>query len=451
MHQVFIYSKFRSDIMKKKKKILLGVLTLVSFIGIGAYLSLNNNSIKEDTKSKNDLIAIYTETEDGEYTLSNSTSFPTDGYILNTERSSCQNGGVLSQDPKTKAISMSTSVQDSCTLYFEKEIPSADKTITSLGITVNLGEPTFANAATTDEGVYSMADDYGTSYYYRGAVTNNYVKFANKWWRIIRINGDGSIRMIYDGTQGYANGTSNTARSALQRITFNTSVYDAKYAGYMYGPEGTTSSTSYEQATTNMVSSNIKTQLDNWYKTNIVDAGFSSYVSDEIFCNDRSIPGQSVTGWSVDTGLGYGRNTTSYGAWSRFVDSTGSNSSKPNPKFTCTNKNDAFTVSDTTKGNGALTYPIGLITVDEIVTAGSGINTPNSNYYLYKGREYWSLSPCYFSDGHISIFNVGGNGWLYRYSVNNDAVDAVPVINLSPKTAANLKGSGTMSNPYTVE
>ena len=293
-----------------------------------------------------------------------------------------------------------------------------------------------------------MADDYGTSYYFRGAVTNNYVKFANKFWRIIRINGDGSIRMIYDGTQAYDNGTSNGDRSALQSVAFNSISNDAKYVGYMYGPEGTTASTSYVEATTNTVSSTIKTEVDNWYKTNIVDAGFSSYVSDEIFCNDRSIASTPKTWWTSEgTNIGYGTNVTAYGAFSRLLTTTGSyNMTNPTPKFTCTNKNDAFTVSDTTKGNGALTYPVGLITVDEIVAAGSGINKVNSKYYLYRGAWYWSLSPRYwYSVPYVFVVNSD-----LSYNFGHQTAAIVPVINLSPETATNLKGSGTASNPYTV-
>ncbi|HBA37478.1 MAG TPA: hypothetical protein DCY94_02015 [Firmicutes bacterium] len=116
---------------------------------------------------------------------------------------------------------------------------------------VKAKNPIFATAATTNEGVYSMADDYGTSYYYRGAVTNNYVKFGGFYWRIIRINGDGSLRMIYDGTQAWPNGngqstftTSGTDRFTHTGKAWNTNYNDAKYVGWMFGGDNGSTSTS---------------------------------------------------------------------------------------------------------------------------------------------------------------------------------------------------------------
>ena len=137
-------------------------------------------------------------------------------------------------------------------------------------------KPNYDLPATTDEtrdGLYAIEDDYGTSYYYRGAVENNYVKFGGFYWRIIRINGDGSLRIIYDGTSAHQNGENNIDRSAIRNIFFNENSNDNKYVGYMYGPEGTTASTSKEQAQSNIENSNVKTQLENWYKTNIKEKG----------------------------------------------------------------------------------------------------------------------------------------------------------------------------------
>ncbi len=275
-----------------------------------------------------------------------------------------------------------------------------EKTLAKLNKTVKEGEPNFADAATTDEtrdGLYAMEDDYGTSYYYRGATEDNYVKFAGFYWRIIRVNGDGSLRIIYDGTQTHANGESSIDRVAVQSIEWNTSnSNDAKYVGYMYGGANGSASTSKEVAQTNETNTNIKIQLENWYKTNIADKGYDGYVSDNIFCNDRTTPGNSETGWSDDTGLGYGRNGTGYGALSREGWQETNNYNNPRPQLKCPEKNDAFTKEDTEKGNGALSEKVGLITADEIVTAGSGkYGTVNNNFYLYKGSWYFTLSPNY--------------------------------------------------------
>ena len=201
----------------------------------------------------------------------------------------------------------------------------------------------------------SAPDDYGTSYYFRGAVENNYVKFGKNangqdmWWRIIRINGDGSLRIIYDGTQGYANGVSNTGRLAYTGKAFNAQYNDAKYVGWMFGGAQGEPSTSKVQAQTNTTNSDLKILVDAWYKTNIVDKNLGDKVADVIFCNDRTTPGKAATGWSSDTGLGYGTQVTAYGATAR-TNVWNTEESKATPRFTCPQRNDAFTVSDEKNG-----------------------------------------------------------------------------------------------------
>lgn len=180
-----------------------------------------------------------------------------------------------------------------------------------------------------------------------------------------------------------------------------------------------------------------------------MNKGYSSAVSDTLFCNDRSTPGKDATGWSNDTGLGYGINPTAFGATAR----TGlfnSSTTKSTPKFICDQKKDAFTVSDTSKGNGALTHPVGFITADEIVAAGSGkYGTANSNYYLYKSSYYWywSLSPCFWNN-YANVFFVDTNGRLYETYVSNTLGSSAPVINLSADYAKNMIGSGISTDPY---
>ncbi len=224
------------------------------------------------------------------------------------------------------------------TLYAKwSKVSDSASTLAKLNKSVKSENPSFADPATTDEtadGLYSMADDYGTSYYYRGAVEDNYVKFAGFYWRIIRINGDGSLRIIYDGTSAHANGSNSTNRLAITSQVYNANYDDAKYVGYMYGPSGTGASTSKSQAQTNTANSEIKTAIENWYKTNIADKGYDAYVSDTIYCNDRSTPGKNATGWSNDTGLGYGTNATAYGAYAR-SGSQPVNYNKVQPRFTC--------------------------------------------------------------------------------------------------------------------
>ena len=286
---------------------------------------------------------------------------------------------------------------------------------------------TVIDIATTDEGIWETQDDYGTTYYFRGAAENNYVQFAGYYWRIVRINGDGSIRLIYDGTSAHANGEISDDRQ-IGTSAFNGGYNDNAYVGYMYGSTG---ASSYSATHANTNSSTIKTTVDNWYKTNIVDAGYSDKVADVIYCNDRSLY----------SGTGYGTTLTYYGGFQRIVEGN-------NPVLTCTNQNDRFTVEDTSKGNGALTYPVGLITVDEAEMAGTNRNSSNSSFYLYTGQQYWTMSPYYFSSGNAYEFRVISRGnFYYNYVYLSHGVRPV----LSLKSDISVTGSGTQSDPWVVQ
>ena len=318
----------------------------------------------------------------------------------------------------------------------------AKQTLQKLGLTANEGTPVFGQVATTDEGIYSAPDDYGTSYYFRGAVENNYVKFADKYWRIIRINGDGTIRLIYDGTSAHANGESSTDRQ-IGTSVYNNTYGDNAYVGYMMGIDnqctsgicsGSTKTTSYNQAHSNTYSSTIKKAVDNWYKTNIVDAGYSDKVADVIYCNDRQI--DTVSGYG--NALGYGTNQTAYMPRYRLY-------TNKSPILTCTNQNDRFTVEDTSKGNGALTYPVGLITADEMSMGGAVYGSSNSSYYLYTGNYYWTMSPYYFNSGYAYEFYVRSSGDFSNYRVN-DSYGVRPVLSL--KSDISVTGSGTENDPF---
>ena len=313
------------------------------------------------------------------------------------------------------------------------------QTITGVELTeqiaseVNEGTPNFGSTATTNEGVYAAQDDYGTSYYYRGAVDNNYVYFAGYYWRIVRVNGDGTIRLIYDGTSAHANGESSSDRQ-IGESAFNGSYNDNAYVGYMYGSTG---ASSYSATHANTNSSTIKTTVDNWYKTNIVDAGYSDKVADVIYCNDRQIDNLSGYG----TALGYGRNQTAYMARYRLY-------TNKSPVLTCTNKNDRFTVSDTSRGNGALTYPVGLITADEMSMGGAVYGRNNSSYYLYTGQFYWAMSPCNFNSGYAYEFFVNSSG-VISYSGVISGYGVRPVLSL--ESDISVTGSGTQSDPWVVQ
>ena len=297
---------------------------------------------------------------------------------------------------------------------------------------VNSGTPNFSQVATTNKGVYKTQDDWGDSYYFRGAVTNNWVKFAGYYWRIIRINGDGSIRLIYNGTSTATTGES----TQIGTSTFNSSYNDNAYVGYMYGSTG---ASSYAATHANTNNSTIKEVLDNWYQTNIASKGYGNKVSTEAgFCGDR----EPSTSSSTSNGSGgTGTTTTYYGGYIRLVNSTKS------PTLKCKNSSDLYTVSGSGKGNKALSNPVGLITADEISIAGGLYTRNNSSYYLYTNQAYCTMSPLYFPSNTAEVFFVNSDGGI-GHSWVNSGYGVRPVINLSADVK--ITGTGTSDNPYIV-
>ncbi|MDD4594964.1 MAG: hypothetical protein PHY33_07615 [Methanobacteriaceae archaeon] len=300
---------------------------------------------------------------------------------------------------------------------------------------------TFDNSnGSTDNLMYKMADDYGDSYYFRGAkdYINNNLIFANFQWKIVRINGDESIRIIYNGTCPSNSCTINSTGAAtnMGSSVFNTTDGDAKFVGYMYSPSETTASTSRAQATTNTYDSAIKTYLDNWYSTNL--SSYNANISDTLFCNDRQL--RSEVGGTA-TGTGYGTSNTYYAAYYR-LDTT------KTPNIKCGLKNDRFTVSDTTIGNGALTYPIGLLTPDELALAGFKAYTANNTNYLYNNQTWWTIGPRVFSDSyHAGPWRMDLTGSFHGHQAL--LLNGVRgVINL--KRNVTFTGTGTTSDPYKV-
>ena len=300
------------------------------------------------------------------------------------------------------------------------------------------GNPAF-NAVPTSStsGLYATPDEYGTSYYYRGERNslNNNIIFAGFQWKIVRINGDESIRLIYNGTEAQFNSanTMNTtgANTEIGTVEFNSTSNDNRYVGYMYG----TSATTKELAQTNTNDSTIKAYLDNWYVTQILTQGTSitNKIVDNLFCNDRSIT----------SGSGAGTTTTDYKPYTRHQ----TNASNPTPTLMCEQKNDRFTVSETTIGNGSLTYPIGLLSADELTYAGTTRSYYNTNQYLYTNQYFWLLSPNSFRSGNASVWNVYYSGYLTGdYTFNTGG--ARPSINLASGTQ--VTGVGSATDPYKV-
>ena len=428
----------------KRISIIVGCMVLL-VVGILVFANQSQEQIlvEEGTKNENTSLVFMLQKEDGTY--SKSDSLPSSGYSFNATKSVCSNGATPTWEDNKLYLNNLTSNGTSCYLYFDIK-PLAMNTILA-NSTVHEGTSDFSQVATTDEGVWTAEDDLGTSYYFRGAVENNYLKFAGYWWRIIRINGDGSIRIIYDGTSAHANGESSSDRQTGTN-EYNNAYNDNTYIGYMFGG----GSNNYLMTHSNVYNSRIKDALDNWFETNILNENLSLYISTEVgFCNDRSIASNDEIWWNRDTKRGYATNATAYGPFSRILTSDTAWKNIQNPILKCINiNNDFFTVNESSIGNKSLTYPIGLITSDEVIFAGGKGGTANQDYYLYTGQNYWTISPYFFDDFNVSayVFGVSTEGWLS--SANIGSIRGVrPVINLSADVS--LTGTGTMSDPYVVE
>ena len=381
-------------------------------VGIFAITNQDQEQIlvEENTKNENTSLVFMLQEDDGTY--SKSDSLPSNGYNFNATKSVCSNGATPTWEDNRLYLNNLTSNGTSCYLYFDIK-PLAMNTILA-NSTVNEGTPDFSQVATTDEGVWTAEDDLGTSYYFRGAVENNYVKFAGYWWRIIRINGDGSIRMIYDGTSAHANGESSSDRQT-GTSTYNSSYNQSYYVGYTYQTGSQRPSTQ-----NGGTASTIKGVLDSWYSTNITNQGLDDkVVSSPGFCNDRNTA--SGSNWVANGSTFY------YVAYDRVYGST-------QPTLQCSNTNDIYTTK------------VGLITADEVRMAGGTISS-NSSYYLYTGQTYWTVSSSYYN-GYARVFAVYSTGNPGDWGAN-DTIGVRPVLNLSADVTIS-GGSGTMDNPYVV-
>ena len=305
-------------------------------------------------------------------------------------------------------------------------------------------------------GIYTTTATTGNVpvYYYRGDANkvNNNIIFNNMCWKIIRTTENNGVKLIYNGTP--ANGKCEIQTGEATQIgtsAFNESSNDNAYVGYMYGTAG---SSTYAVTHANTNESTIKKYIDNWYKANF-DVAVSSKLEDTAFCNDRSTKAYDAntigdTSKSSYGDLGYGTNLTLYGAAHRASYS----STNPNPSLVCQNQNDKFTV-DKTNGNGVLTYPVGLITLDEVVLAGFNTYYSNTNdyhditNYLYTNTHYWTFSPVLmYSDGSANVGYVRSVGRVNDHGVRN-VIGVRPVVSLANGTL--VTGDGTSTNPYVVQ
>ena len=218
---------------------------------------------------------------------------------------------------------------------------------------------------------------------------------------------------------------------------FNTLKDNPGYVGYMYG---STLNSSYEETNANENDSDIKKYLDSWYKQNIEDKGLSQYIADAGFCNDRSLIKHESNG----DGVQIDGTSTYYSGYQRYINHT--------PSLFCSNQtNDLFTTSTSDIGNKALTYPIGLITVDELMLGGLTDGYLNLLSYTYSSFNYWTMSPVGFNVTDSSAYMAGAVSLGYAYGSWVTGSGCVRgVINLRGDVEIS-GGIGTANDPFVVK
>ena len=358
--------------------------------------------------------------------------------------------------------------------------------------------------------VCSAPDDYGISYYYRGNVQNNYINFAGYYWRILRMNGDGSIRIVYNGTMPRVNG--DTSYIGISK--FNDNYDDNKYLGYMYGDSGgisikylfkitkinkyyiskeyifdessktftlknpetvgyedlkkyrgyyTTMDASYNDSSfmykikgiedgnpyVSLVTYSPNTASQT--QSNVIDSTIKKYLDTWY---EQNIKNTNYEKYLSDNVFCNNRVSTSSGTQGAGTEAT--NYEYMVPRLICSEQNDAFTVNDVKYGNGDLKYPIGLLTADEYYLAHGYFNNYSTEitFYLDGNMPVWTMSPVLFNNAArmdvyyhgISLDAATQEEEKRNYSWVDNENAVQPVLNI--KAGVYLYGDGTMENPY---
>ena len=306
----------------------------------------------------------------------------------------------------------------------------------------------------------------GTKIYFYRKVTKtdstNNVLFAGYCWNILRTTETAGVKMIYAGAPTDGACTDVTGDdSIIGTSAFNTNADSNAYVGYMYG---TPNSSTYAEEHKNVNNSTIKTMLENWYASNLLQ--YNDYIEDTTFCNDRSMNEISLALAATPDFFkyGYGKQLTGYSLYEGI------------DKFSCLDSNSEFSVSK--KLN---TYPIGLPSADEVMSGGIinswqersirlrhslsnvsnfsnninqnniillGLNKPTTvTTFLNSSNVYWTMSPAYFDGTSAYNFTVDNNNAI---PATVDTVAGVrPVIALK-STATVISGDGSLNSPYKI-
>ena len=365
----------------------------------------------------------------------------------------CLSGTVPTVSGNTLTIS-NVQKNEFCQVY-KKEEPTLlsqilkDNPTRSTRSNNNNGTNDFATPLTTTttgtlfistESITGITDSPKEVYYFAGNTTKNWVKFANLYWRIIRTNHDGSIRLLYVGT------SHDTTGGNIGTSTFNTNSNSTKYVGYKYGED-----TSLDTIRNNTTDSTIKTYIDTWYQNNLTN--YTKYLSTSaVYCNDRS------------EGTGQTYNYTSspsskfnFAPYYRMDYDT--DGAAANPSYNCSDIRDAFSVDNT---SAKLDYPVSLMTADEIAFAGGVAYQTMSTPYAWfisnsagtkVSTSWWSLSPVRW---------YGSNARVWSWSSADACLDNGYVSGVNPargvRPALSLKscikystGNGTYNEPYEIK
>ena len=356
---------------------------------------------------------------------------PNSGYKLELESDTCN--GTLSEN--TYAISNITSGK-TCSITFKEDNPFTSGTLTyqlykDKTTRLTSARGTGYNSVYTTNNtktLYTSTENGTTVYYFAGNATDNWVKFGKNasnqdlYWRIIRTNSEGSIRLLYHGT-------STTANAYIGRSVFNSNADNIAYVSYMYGNLG-----SVANARENTTDSAIKTYIDKWYKDNL-NTNYGKYLSTTaVYCNDRSTSDNAY-----------------FGAYTRLI-------TNKTPSYDCAATEDKFTV-DTSTGNGKLTYPIALMTADEVSFAGGVYGKDAETWYYNSANKsstgetwWWLLSPYHWFISYANVFFVYGSsrpGYLNDSDVKS-AYGVRPAVSLK-SCAKYSTGNGSANEPYTIK
>ncbi len=495
------------DNTSKVKGVIIGILLTIGLVILINYITSlaryrNTESIElasgniSYNKADLNIIAMYQEkddyvSEDDKYT--NINKIPTSGYKLSSQ-SYCEVGkqrleeAEITYDGQYIGVNKLSEKGTKCYIYFDsmaREMLTKLETSKESKYTIDempspIAGPYDENTENPEhkEKLYTTEDNYGTSYVFRGNNddVHNWVTFANHTWRIIRINGDGTLRLIFQCDKPNCTDTTGEKTNAVGGTSYKLAPYDDNtYVGYYYGTAHTDEKPTppYDEVHSNATPSNIAKAVDGWYTETGAMTNYTSYLDGSTgWCNDRVVVTKVWNGYEGD---GTGQSASGYAPVSRLIAKGGAWRKNQYPTLKCgvvmpeedptdaegfssfdeidTNalKRDLFTTSGSGRGNEILTNPVGLITSDEVAMAGGFAGTVGTNYWLYTNQSYWTMSPRRYNvtDKYAVVLIVNANGSLLDAYAGNATMRVRPVVNLNADIEIS-GGNGKSSNPFVV-